>query len=246
MVRSCKICRASALKEIDQLLLDGRQYRDIALKVEKEFPGVSLHALEQSIGRHHKSKHTATLSKGKDNMVALKEAYDLATSGQVSWDQFKEKVRQIGYQNILTNPESVGPREVIALESIESQKNKSEGRLAAMEKSWSAFFGGFLKPHICPKCGDLMLPRPQDYTDDEEIQQIMATTPSITYEQLEAEQEEFQRKKESGLFKDLEEHYSIEEWKKRLYFYLQGTSQGIERITQKTKPGNQEQNSTLP
>lgn len=246
MVRSCKVCRSSVLKEVDQLLLDGVQYREISMKVKDEFPQISPHALEQSIGRHHKNKHTATLSKGKDNMIALQEVYNLASSGQVTWDQFKEKVRQIGYQNILTNPESVGPREVIALESIESQKNKSEGRLAAMEKSWGIFFGGFLKPHICPKCGDLMLPRPQDYTDDEEIQQIMASTSPITYEQLQADKEEFHRKKESGLFKDLEEHYSIEEWKKRLYFYLMGTGTKRERMAQETKPESQEQNSTLP
>lgn len=218
------------------------QYREIAIKVKDEFPQISPHALEQSVGRHHKSKHTATLSRGKDNMVALKEVYNLATLGQVTWDQFKEKVRSIGYQNILANPEIVGPRDVIALESVESQKGKSEGRLAAMENSWSAFFGGYLKPLICVKCGDIMLPRPEDYSDDEEIQQVIANTPPITYEQLVEEKEEFLRNKESGYFDKTEDSFSIEAWNKRLYFYLAGTGETRRRARLDQEKGSEGKN----
>lgn len=247
MTHACKICRSSVLKEVDQLLLDGMQYREIAMKVKDEFPQISHHALEQSIGRHHKGKHTTTLSKGRNNLTVLREVYDLASSGQVTWDQFKEKVRSIGYQNILANPETVGPRDVIALESIESQKNKSEGRLAAMEKSMSALFGGYFKPHICPKCGEIMLPRPQDYTDDEEIQQVLASIPPVTYEELQADKEDFLKKKESGFFSGLEDYYFIEEWKKRLCFYLSGTGETRRRARLNQEKGSEDKNkiSTL-
>lgn len=90
-MRQCRICRSQILKEVDKLLQNSLSYREISSQLKEHFPEINLHALEQSVGRHHKGKHTPQFN--GQNLAVLRQVYDLASSGQVTWDQFKEKVR---------------------------------------------------------------------------------------------------------------------------------------------------------
>ncbi|MBI3379667.1 hypothetical protein HY029_02860 [Candidatus Gottesmanbacteria bacterium] len=160
----CRICRSTSSKIVSNLLKEGLSYRLIAQKIKGTFLSVTLHSLEQSVGRHDKNNHVSR--QVPKDLTALKQVFDLTSTRQISWNEFKEMVRSVGYENLLKNPESIGPREVIALESVENQKKRDRYIESAMDQAMTAFFSGHFKPHICPNCHEVTIPKVEDYTDE--------------------------------------------------------------------------------
>lgn len=101
---------------------------------------------------------------GKDTFVLLPytEKIEIVSeyeTGQIDYETYRQAMINVGYEQLRSGRVKVNPGAVVASErtEIEREKTKILGNEFLLEAA--KFFGGYLKPHLCIKCGETMIPK---------------------------------------------------------------------------------------
>jgi len=101
---------------------------------------------------------------GKDIIVMLPYSEKIEIQqeyerGNIDYETYRQAMLNIGYQQLQEGKVKVNPGAIVVSErtEIEREKTKIMGNEFLLEAA--KYFGGYLKPHICPKCREIMVPK---------------------------------------------------------------------------------------
>lgn len=149
---ACRICRADPeiRDQIEKALLQERKVRDVAREFLAFFD-CNLHLLEQSLSTHFK-RH-------RDRHLTLKdlELLERVEKREVSDTEIYNWIAVRAFENLFRNPDKVKMSDWLRIEALKIKKAKLSSRDDWASKALSTFFGGYIPPKNCPKCGTQLL-----------------------------------------------------------------------------------------
>ena len=84
--------------------------------------------------------------------------YRTMEAGDVSYDEYRKRLLEIGFEQLQARRVSVNPNAVIASENLEETKKGNRIAAAGFLLDAAKFWAGHHERHICSKCGHRMLP----------------------------------------------------------------------------------------
>ncbi len=115
---SCRICYSKYREEIEELLSQRLQFREIARRYEGNFD-CNLHLLEQSIGRHYKRHSPKELTEEEKGLLEKIEKGDNSAA-----DKLQRIIAAKTFENMLLNPNRIKFNDYIRMQNLLLRKDK--------------------------------------------------------------------------------------------------------------------------
>lgn len=145
----CRICNSDSREEIEQLLNQRLQYREIAKTYLDSFD-CDLHLLEQSIAGH--KKHIPKkLTQQEDELLGKLE------KGEVGIDEMSRIVAVKVFDKMLKNPDDFRFIDFFRTELLKLKAEENKVKDDWSKEIIARMFSGHLPPRECPHCGKNVL-----------------------------------------------------------------------------------------
>ncbi len=130
---ACRICYSEHREEIEKLLSQRLQFRDIARKYQKAFD-IDLHLLEQSIGTHYKKHRPKELTEEEKEFILRIQ------KGEVGIEEIQRFIAVRAVDNALRNPHRLSFSHFIKLQQLEMRREKMKQKRGWDYSDYEALF----------------------------------------------------------------------------------------------------------
>lgn len=134
---ACRICYSKYQKEIEELLSQRLQFREIARRYQEVF-NVKLHDLEQSIGRHYKKHNPRELTLEEKELLEKVEKGDNNAA-----DKLQRIIAAKAVESMLLNPSRIRFNDYIRIQNLLLRKEKMKQKRGWDYSDYEALFSKF-------------------------------------------------------------------------------------------------------
>ena len=140
---TCEVCFSKYREEIEELMENGTPLMDISRAYYNKFKR-SVEATQELL-RRHKNEHLG----GKNDAIVrryISEAMrTLYEEGEISYERYEKTALNIGYINMLQNPDTITPQVVTQIEKNRISRESAEKGERKAQEMLAKMFSGFMK-----------------------------------------------------------------------------------------------------